>query len=166
MLLSLGGLAYGVWTGAFENVMSTIRKFGSRWNNLHPDLKVKAEYVERRALETGLPIMFWDGARSVSDSQANMASGASHVSDPYNSYHVWGLAVDYVKNNNGIPEWPPASDSFWMKLAALYEEAGLVAGARWKFFDGAHGQMPISLASVRSKYGTDFNSYIQGGFIS
>jgi hypothetical protein len=147
-----------------KDILSKIRKIGLSYDNLIPDMRIKCGQLEAEAERRGIPVLFWQGWRSPEESAANIAAGVSFVTDPLNSYHCWGAAIDYVKAGpGGIPMWPDKTDQFWQDLASLYDYVDLEPGARWNNFDGAHGQMKISMSQIRREYGDDYQNFINNG---
>jgi hypothetical protein len=55
----------------------------------------------------------------------------------YNGWHLYGLAVDIVEDDN--TPWV-APNAFWQSLGLAYEKHGCVWGGRWKRVDLPHGQ--------------------------
>lgn len=136
----------------------TDRMNGDRWNKLTPETQNRTIDLLNRAEAAGLDVMFFEGWRSVEQEQADIAAGTSHLSNPYDTYHLWGIAVDIVfVNAAGFPSWPDASDPRWNTLANCGIAAGFVHPISW---DKPHFQLPVSLASIRKKYGEDYASYL------
>ena len=147
----------------------TKRQVGNRWTRLLPETRSKAQQLIDKANAAGLRVMFWDGWRAPEESAKNIAAGTSQLSDPYNSYHVWGLAFDLVfVNDAGLPTWledrsKPAGwvDPRWRQLAALGESLGLYSGGLHWGWDWPHFQMPgTSVASLRASYGTNYQAFL------
>ena len=145
-------------------VMLTQRMRGPRWDRLLPDMQRRELQLLDALKAAGLPMMFWEGWRSPEDSAANIASGTSHVKNPYDSLHVWGAAVDNVfRSALGGPSWPPITDPRWEQYAQLAERFGLRSGLHLWGFDGPHVQLPgVDVASLRRQYGTNYLAFIAG----
>jgi hypothetical protein len=139
------------------------RKRGPRWERLHPELRRLVPLIEAEARRQGLEVMFWDGWRDPQASAANIAAGTSKLKDPYNSAHVWGLAVDFVfRGPLGEPRWPADTDPRWRKLAAIFERFGLKSGGLMWGWDWPHAELPgYAMANLRARYGTDFLAFVQ-----
>lgn len=138
------------------------RKRGPRWDNLHPELRRLVPLIEADARAEGLEVMFWDGWRDPGASAANIAAGTSKLKDPFNSMHVWGLAVDLVfRGQLGQPSWPVDSDPRWRQLAAIMERNGLKsAGLAWGW-DWPHAELPgFAMSELRARYGTNYLAFI------
>lgn len=137
----------------------TDRMTGDRWGKLLPEMQQKTLALMQAAAAAGLDVMFYDGWRSVEDEEAHIEAGTSKLTDPYNTRHLWGAAVDIVfRNAAGFPIWPGADDPRWLKLQKLGEGVGLVHPIIW---DKPHFELPdFNLASVRKMYGEDFEAYL------
>jgi hypothetical protein len=153
LLTGVGALLYGGYA------MITKRMIGPRWNNLVPAMKQKTLDLLTAAAKVGLKVMFWEGWRSVEDEQADIDKKTSHLTDPYNTHHLWGSAVDIVLvDPAGLPSWPDASDPRWAQLQAIGESVGLKHPISW---DKPHFELPdFSIADARAQYGTDYESYL------
>jgi hypothetical protein len=166
-LLALGALALLTAGGGY--VMATNRKTGARWNRLLPAARAAAEKLEAAARAEGLNVMFFDGWRSPEESARNYVAGTSRLSDPYNSYHVWGAALDVAfVNAAGLPTWLEDSskpkgwvDPRWKQLAAIGQRLGLYSGGINWGWDWGHFQLPgYSVSALRAKYGNDYLAFL------
>lgn len=159
--LAIGAGALLLAGGPVLQTMSD-RKRGPRWENLHPELRRVVPLIEAFGWSVGLDVMFWDGWRDPQASAANIAAGTSRLKDPFNSMHVWGLAVDFVfRGKLGQPSWPPDSDPRWRALAAIMERHGLKSGGLAWGWDWPHGELqghPVS--ELRRRYGTNYLAFI------
>ena len=148
------GAAVLVMRADLRRLLSTI---GPKWANLHPDVQTRALEVLAIAndhfRDQGLRVGIFDGWRPESDQTKHIESGVSFVSSARRSYHVWGLAVDFVFiDAAGNWTWLPNPnnpadrgyrDSRWFELGAIIEGAGFEWGGRWSQFDGPHAQLPV-----------------------
>ncbi len=153
--LLVAAIAYGG-----VQVYISKRMKGPRWENLVPAMKQKVLDALTAAEKAGLPVMFWDGWRSIEEEKQHMATGASKLTDPYNTRHLWGSAVDIVfRDALGMPSWPPADDPRWAQLEQIAISVGLSHPISW---DKPHFELPgFSLASVRAEFGTDYQAYLR-----
>jgi hypothetical protein len=172
---ALAALALGVTKGGQAVIAQTAaavvgRKHGPRWDRLHPDLRAAVEQVEQLATSSGLDVMFWDGWRDPEVEKADIARGVSHLKDPLNSLHPWGLAADIVfKNAVGAPTWLEDAaqpkgwiDPRWRQLAAIMEQVGLKSGGLMWGWDWPHAQLAgYTAASVRGEWGDNYLAFIQ-----
>ena len=152
-------------------------KLSGKWTGLHPEVKKRALLVldaaETAFEETGYSVHIFDGKREISKQNEYIKKGTSFISNPLNSYHVWGLAVDFVfKDADGNWTWEPgadcafydftchSSDWYWDTLGEIIESAGFEWGGRWKSFDGPHAQL-TTFGTTRdfiAKYGNPDNA--------
>lgn len=71
------------------------------------------------------------------------------------SYHNYGLAIDFVLLVNGQVSW--AVDKNWAAVIAIFESYGWESGHRWKFKDSPHvqktfGKTIAQLAATKQQY--------------
>lgn len=134
---------------------------GPKWDNLPARNKRLITTMLTRAQLAGLNVGFFDGWRSPKTQLTKMSAGK--LSNPYNSYHVWGEAWDIVfLDRNGNWTWPPKSDPRWESLGRIGEALGLKWGGRWtSFFDGAHFQTNISMSAIRSAWNQNTIAYLR-----
>jgi len=71
------------------------------------------------------------------------------------SYHNYGLAIDFVLLVNGQVSW--AVDKNWAAVIAIFESYGWESGHRWKFKDSPHvqktfGKTIAQLAAAKQQY--------------
>lgn len=166
-LIALGAAAIMVTGGGYFFV--TNRQTGNRWTRLLPETRAKAQQLIDQARAAGLDVMFWDGWRPPEASAENMRAGTSKVKSPFDSLHVWGVAIDIVfVNAAGFPTWledasKPAGwvDPRWKKLAAIGQQLGLYSGGLNWGWDWPHFQMPGYAAStLRARYGNDYLAFL------
>lgn len=160
--------------------MDAAIKLDSKWSKLNPEVKPRALQVldaaNRVFADTGYTVHIFDGWRPVASQQGHIESGASFVNDALRSYHVWGLAVDFVfKDSKGNWTWEPGADCaiydlschgtrwYWDKLGEQIEAAGFEWGGRWRTFDGPHAQLTTlgRTSALIASYGEPTN---QNGF--
>jgi hypothetical protein len=177
--LIFGGVALGIAASVYKGAPAAVREklstLGPEFDNLHPDVRAKALRVLDEANKhfegAGLRVGIHDGWRDVEESKANIVKGVSALRDPYNSYHVWGLAVDFVfLTKYGAWTWLPDPanpkntayrDKKWYELGEIIERNGFEWGGRWNSFDGPHAQLPIAKpVALRVSYG-DPQKYIE-----
>lgn len=159
-------LTIGAGALLFAGGLSMVdRKRGARWHNLHQELRRLVPLIEADAAAAGLDVMFWDGWRDPQASAANIAAGTSKLKDPFNSLHVWGLAVDFVfRGTLGQPTWPADHDPRWRALAQIFERHGLKSGGLMWGWDWPHAELPgYAMAELRRRYGTNFLAFIADG---
>jgi hypothetical protein len=107
--------------------------------------------------------MFFDGWRDPDASVKNIKTGASKLSDPLNSYHVWGAAFDVAfVNALGLPEWPADTDPRWRQLANLAKAQGLFSGGLNWGWDWGHFQLEnVKIADLRKQHGDRYLAYLK-----
>lgn len=153
-----------------------ISKFGPKFDNLHPMVKIKAIQIinEMNAwlVSIGHPyrVGLHDGWRTEARQKGIIASPKriTFVRDWRSSYHVWGLAIDIVF----IPRigrwlWPDYKTQkgkrLWDKLGSIVEKYGMEWGGRWKNFDGPHAQL-VSLgrtSSLKKRYSRNPLAFVE-----
>lgn len=146
--------------GDIRRALSTT---GESWARLHPDVQARALRVLRDAQAEGLSVGIYEGWRDTATQARYIEQGVSKTSVD-GSYHVWGLAVDFVfLDGLGRWTWLPTADNTidarWYQLGAIIERAGFEWGGRFKtFFDGPHAQLPLLTVNVlRTAYGSPDN---------
>ena len=140
-----------------KQIADLATKLDSKWSNLHPEVKSRAlqvlEKAENAFKDTEYTLHIFDGWRDLKEQSDYINGGTSFVNSALNSYHPWGLAVDFVfKDSRGNWTWEPGKDCafydlschgtdwFWSKLGEIIESVGFEWGGRWKSFDGPHAQ--------------------------
>lgn len=140
-----------------QDIRAAVAKAGPGWNNLHPEVKRRALQVIADAAQEfasdGLKVGVYEGWRTPGEQGARMAAGASWVNSPLDSYHPWGLAVDFVFIDKlGRWTWLPDPknpsnrgyvDPKWKRLGAIIERAGFQWGGRFRNYDGPHAQLVV-----------------------
>ena len=99
-----------------KDIRSSLSMTGDGWNNLHPEVKRRAKNVIKEAnahfKKTGLSVGMFEGWRTEARQLEVMGGGASDVKNYLNSYHPWGLAVDFVfLDQFGRWTWEPIKDN-------------------------------------------------------
>jgi peptidoglycan LD-endopeptidase CwlK len=91
-------------------------------------------------------------------------------SKPGQSYHQYGLALDFVNLINGKPYWPkdPLNDKNWMIVVKIFEAHGFQAGIRWQgkkqdapHFEKRFGHNWSELLAIHNAGKKDCNGYIE-----
>lgn len=146
-------LGFVLWRG--RGIAGRVKLHGPGWDNLHPEVQKRAMYVLEDAARAGLNVGVFEGWRDEARQRQVMSTGASWVGNWMNSYHPWGLAVDFVfLDAAGNWTWAPAGgDQAWIALGEIIERHGFEWGGRWKSFDGPHAQLPIDrIVDLQAKY--------------
>lgn len=148
-----------LWKG--RDLRAALTMTGDGWNNLHPDMQQRAAAVLHDAnaifKPQGLSVGIFEGWRTLARQRDVMQRGNSFVTDPLHSYHVWGLACDFVfLDAFGQWTWQPFSESecawynpfctdpnqtAWATLGDIIKRQGLAWGGDWKNYDGPHGEL-------------------------
>lgn len=163
LYLGLGLLGAGLLVGGGVYVVQNRdRMNGPRYDRLLPSTKRKLDAHLAQAQAAGLDVMFFDGWRDPVASAKNISNGASKLTDPLDSFHVWGLAYDLAfRNAVGLPYWPPDSDPRWLQLAQMGPAVGMNSGGLMWGWDWGHFQEPgINIAALKSQYRGDYLSYL------
>lgn len=159
-------MAASWWKG--NNIRAGLSMTGAGWDKLHPEVKARAERVLRKAAQEftrdGLMVGIFEGWRDVSVQLKRIEAGASTVKNPLQSYHPWGLAVDFVfLHGPGLWTWDPDNlgkgadqrqSQAWQRLGEIIRSEGFEWGGDWKtLFDGPHAQLPLMrTAELNSQY--------------
>lgn len=118
-----------------------------RIKTLHPKLRDEASDIYKKicaAMPAGTVCRFTHTYRSIAEQEALYAQGRTKPGKIVtnarggNSYHNYGLAVDFVLIINGQASWKV--DSTWLKVIEIFEAHGWESGHRWKFKDSPHVQ--------------------------
>lgn len=153
VFLGMVVVAY-IWKG--KEIRAQLSMTGDGWDRLHPDVQDRAVKVIRDAQIAGLNVGIFEGWRSKERQLETMKTGNSWIGDPDNSYHRWGLAVDFVFID-GLGRWtwePSGGMNDWRRLGEIIEKHGFEWGGRWRSFDGPHAQLPIlTIAKLKAAYG-------------
>jgi len=120
--------------------------------HLHPRMRTAAELLDAAILAAGLPLRFYEGARSP-DRQAELyargrtAPGkiVTHAK-PWQSFHQYGCAVDYAgwSDHDGWT-WPRADDPLWLAFTKMAGNLGL----RTLAFERPHVELPLAMSELR-----------------
>ena len=116
-------------------------------NDLSAEMKPLAIELLARCCEQGIPVMIVDTLRTPQEHAINLAKGVSWT---IRSKHLTGDAIDiclydeYKANGPDMLLWN-ADHPDWMKVVAIGESLGLVAGARWKQRDMGHFELPSTV---------------------
>jgi hypothetical protein len=108
---------------------------------LHPRMQAKVLEVLKISKEKGLNLGVYETVRSLKRQKLLVKR---HYSETIYSYHVLGLATDFVfKDKDGRWTWK-VPKSKWEELAKILESVGLVAGWHWESLeDGPHGELKL-----------------------
>lgn len=137
---------------SLETIMKRMEKYG-RFNNLHPAVKEGAEELMKRAFAKGIPIQITQGYRSIKEQNNLYAIGRTvngkKVTNAKGgqSYHNYGLAIDFVllSNDGNTPLW--TVNSKWREVAAIGKSLGFKWGGDWTSFkDYPHLEMTFGLS--------------------
>lgn len=149
------------------DIRAALAQAGDAWQRLHPEVKARAQWVmddaNREFAPEGLRVGVFDGYRAPGAQAQHVAAGSSFVAHPLDSFHPWGLAVDFVfLNRLGNWTWledrPDQGREQWYALGRIIERYGFEWGGRWgdwgsRSFDGPHAQLPIARpAQLRAAY--------------
>src|SRR5260221_11698506 len=143
----------------------------TRLAEVHPKLAEKVRSMADLLAQENITIRVVQSLRSWTEQAMLYAKGRDadgNVVDPRKvvtharpgtSWHNFGLAVDVVPFDSGIPDWN-SSHPAWRRIVAVGESVGLISGSRWRTFpDLPHfqltGQLPVSPDdAVRAAYET------------
>lgn len=166
--LGVIGLVAAAWEVYMQNGIakfaSMTSKLGPHWDNLVPEMRARASQVISTLWDEGLVVGIpWNGGWRSIDEQKGISKSATNVVDPLDSYHVWGLACDFVPiNAAGEYYWPPASDPVWQKIGAAIKLHGLEWGGDWSSIeDMPHGELKLATLSMLKAAYADPMAYVK-----
>lgn len=131
---------------------------------LHPVLREEAGRIYAdicAAMPAGVVCRFTHTLRTNAEQDALYAIGRTKPGKIVTnakggqSYHNYGLAIDFVLLVNGQVSW--AVDKNWLAVIAIFESYGWESGHRWKFKDSPHvqktfGKTIAQLAATKQQY--------------
>ncbi|QKY71157.1 M15 family metallopeptidase [Lentibacillus sp. CBA3610] len=135
--------------------------------NLDPVVTKKTKELVEQAAEKDIDVAITETVRSIDEQDALYEQGRADdgnivtYAQGGESYHNYGLAVDYaLYNNNGDMIWDIHYDgnnngeSDWFEVADLAKELGFEWGGDWENFkDYPHLQMDFGLSIEQLKRG-------------
>ncbi|WP_237605459.1 M15 family metallopeptidase [Salinicoccus sp. ID82-1] len=134
---------------------------------LHPEVEKKAEALEEKAEEKNINITITSGFRSFETQDALYSKGRSLPGQVVTnarggeSYHNYGLAIDYAVEADGKVIWNTDYDSNdngksdWFEVADIAKELGFEWGGDWESFkDYPHLEMTFdySIRELQEEY--------------
>lgn len=131
-----------------------------RLSTVHPELAKRARIIAARLAQKGIVVEVTQGLRSYAEQNELFKIGRTIRTNERpvtnaragQSFHNFGMAVDFVITENGKPNWN-APRAQWLQIAEAAEALGLESGARWKFVDLPHVQLHgLSVAQCRALY--------------
>jgi hypothetical protein len=138
-----------------RRIRAELSMMGEGWDRLHPEVQRRAMKVLEQARAAGLNVGVFEGWRDADRQRQLMKKGTSWVGDVNNSYHRWGLAVDFVFLD-ALGRWtwdPEGGREAWEKLGRIIEANGFEWGGRFRTFDGPHAQLPLfTIAQLKQQY--------------
>lgn len=124
--------------------------------HLHPTFRAALERLDAVIAQAGLPLQLFEGPRSPQRQQELFAQGrvsgvgtfGHHVTNakPWQSFHQYGLAADYVFFVNDAWTWSEPTPGAWNAYTQLAASVGL----RTLSFEKPHCELPLSLAALQS----------------
>lgn len=130
-------------------------------DTLHPTVAEKADILIARAEEKDITVQITDGFRTHEEQEALYAQGRTEPGDIVTnarggeSYHNYGLAVDFAIEADGEVIWDVTYDgndngmSDWEEVAEIAKDLGFEWGGDWEEFkDYPHLQMDFD-TSIR-----------------
>jgi hypothetical protein len=163
-VIYIGAAIVGIAAALYkaQDIRAALSTVGPQWRNVHPSVRVAGLAVldeANAAFEAdGLKVGVFSAFRTLEEQARYMKRGTSYVNAPAASYHVWGLALDFVFIDRlgrwtWLEDQPGKGMDKWRRLGAIIERHGFEWGGRWEKFDGPHGQMPlVRVASLRAAY--------------
>lgn len=137
-------------------------------DELHPKVAEKADILKEKAEEKGIPIQITEGYRTDERQDALYAQGRTAPGNIVTnarggeSYHNYGLAVDYAVESDGQVIWDVSYDgndngkSDWKEVADIAKDLGFTWGGDWEDFkDYPHLQMDFDTSIKDLQKGND-----------
>lgn len=126
-----------------------------RLNKLHPKVRQKALDAYNEAVKitpVGVHPFITQTMRSFAESDALYAQGRTKPGNIVTnakggqSYHNYGLAIDFVNQINGVAKW--TVDSNWMKVVNVFKKHGFKWGGDFKSIpDAPHFEMSFGYST-------------------
>jgi hypothetical protein len=122
------------------------------WRHLHPAFRVVAEELSHKARV--LQLQMYEGARTPLRQAELYARGrttgdigrtVTHAG-PWESFHQYGLAGDWVFNIDGRWTWDEPKPGRWAEFRRIAQGCGL----RVLSFEVPHVELPVSLADLQA----------------
>lgn len=144
-----------------------------RLNQLHPLIRQKAldAYAEAvRVTPVGVHPFITQTMRTFKESDDLYAQGRTKKGNIVTnakagqSYHNYGLALDFVNQVNGVATWK--IDANWMKVVAVFKKHGFIWGGDFKSIpDAPHFEMTLGytwkqLLALHNSGKIDANGYV------
>lgn len=123
---------------------------------LHPAVREEANKIYAdicAAMPEGVVCRFTHTLRTNAEQDALYAIGRTKPGKVVTnakggqSYHNYGLAIDFVLLVNGQVSW--AVDKNWAAVIAIFESYGWESGHRWKFKDSPHVQKTLGKTTAQ-----------------
>jgi hypothetical protein len=125
-------------------------------SHLHPVFRAAAADLDARIAAAGLQMGLFEGGRTPQRQAALYCSGrVSGIgtwgkfvtrAKPWDGFHQYGLAGDWVFNPNGVWTWSEPEKGQWAKYTQLAHAAGL----RTLSIEEPHAELPVSLADLQA----------------
>jgi peptidoglycan L-alanyl-D-glutamate endopeptidase CwlK len=99
---------------------------------LHKEFRDRVRALEQELGREGIPLWLYEGARSPfrqSELYARGRSTEGHIvtrAKPWQSFHQYGLAADYVFKHSEKWTWEEPEDGMWARYTELATACGLV----------------------------------------
>jgi peptidoglycan LD-endopeptidase CwlK len=143
------------------NLQELLNKAEKRLSLIHPELRLKARELIKRAYDKGIYVIVSQGLRTITEQNALYAQGRTAPGKIVTnakggtSYHNYGLAFDFaISNSNGtVVYWDTSIDTNkdgakdWYQVGAIGQQLGLEWGGSWTGFkDIPHFQLTFGLS--------------------
>lgn len=152
----------------------------NRIKKLHPKLRDEVELIYRELIKQRIPLRITDTLRTFEEQEQLYAIGRTKPgkivtkANPGQSYHNYGLAVDFclLTNQGGEASWNRAADlninqkSDWDEIVSLFKHYGWEWGGDWASFkDYPHlqktfGYSTADLLKMHNSHKIDSNGYV------
>ncbi|MFC3420218.1 M15 family metallopeptidase [Salinicoccus hispanicus] len=150
-----------------ENTDKVELDFEEMPDALHPEVEKKAEALEEKAKEKDIKITITSDFRSFEEQDALFSKGRSLPGEIVTnarggeSYHNYGLAIDYAIEADGEIIWDVEYDgndngkADWLEVADIAKDLGFEWGGDWESFkDYPHLEMNFgySIRELQKEY--------------
>lgn len=139
-------------TGLAPVIMDAVPKIISEWKaRKHPDIAVfsavRVPEDQEKLYALGRTVKNSDGFDEIKKPMGNIVTNAK----AWESWHFYGLAIDFAfKNSKGSWYWPADDSPLWNELGTVGVMFGLQWGGNWtKFPDLPHFQHTGKIPNVR-----------------
>lgn len=124
-------------------------------DQLYPPFRQKVEELLKNTAARGAVYKVTSAVRTFAEQDKLYAQGRTSPGKIITkakggqSYHNYGVAVDFARIVNGKADWTPSA---YKILGEEAKKLGLEWGGLWRFLDLPHVQLPVKLSDLQKHY--------------